>query len=135
MRHQAQRFATGGAFDNARSRRRSQAKQISSPLTGNVMAGSTQSVRTLVDRRATASPHATYLVSPETGRELTFLGLRQQALSVAELLHSLDLAPGDGVALLVPNSLLADVPVRHNLPADTRPDGLFQCPEGRGAGQ
>jgi long-chain acyl-CoA synthetase len=66
-------------------------------------------VRSLIDWRAAASPHATYLISPETGRELTFFGLRQQALSVAGILRDHGLAPGDGVALLAGNSLEAAV--------------------------
>ena len=73
------------------------------------MVGSTQSVRSLIDWRATASPHATYFVSPDTGRELTFYGLRQRALSVAWILRDHGLAPGDSVALLAPNSLEAVV--------------------------
>jgi long-chain acyl-CoA synthetase len=73
------------------------------------MVGSTQSVRSLIDWRAAASPHATYFVSPETGRELSFFGLRQRALSLAWILRDQGLAPGDSVAFLAPNSVEAVV--------------------------
>ena len=58
------------------------------------MVGSTQSVRSLIDWRAAASPHATYFVSPDTGRELTFYGLRQRALWIARLLRDHGLGAG-----------------------------------------
>ena len=55
-------------------------------------------LRELIDGRAEASAEASYLVSPETGRVVTYRGLQQQARAIAARLRELGLAAGDKVA-------------------------------------
>ncbi|HIJ64209.1 MAG TPA: AMP-binding protein [Rhodospirillaceae bacterium] len=66
-----------------------------------------RSLRRLVDQRAAGSPDALFLLDPETGRHLTFAGLRRYCLALAVKLSRYSLAPGERVALLAPNGLEA----------------------------
>jgi amino acid adenylation domain-containing protein len=56
---------------------------------------------------AETRPAATFLVSPETGQELTFKGLQEQAVLLAEQLREIGLEQGDKVAFLLDNGLFA----------------------------
>ena len=68
------------------------------------MAEATQrTVRAWVDRRAAETPEATYLIAPETGRSMSFCGLRDASLRLAAFLAERGAAPGERVALLMPN--------------------------------
>ncbi len=67
------------------------------------MSSSTRTVRHWVDRRAADTPEATYLIAPETGRTLSFGGLRDASLRLAAFLAARGAAPGERVALLMPN--------------------------------
>ncbi len=66
-----------------------------------------QTIRGLIDQQAARQPDAAFLIGPETGRILTFRGLRDQSRQLhAELLKS-GLEPGDKVAFLMDNGLFA----------------------------
>ena len=67
------------------------------------MSSSTRTIRHWVDRRAAETPDATYLIAPETGRTLSFGGLRDASLRLAAFLAARGAAPGERVALLMPN--------------------------------
>ena len=67
------------------------------------MSSSTRTVRHWVDRRAADTPEATYLIAPETGRTLSFGGLRDASLRLAAFLAARGASPGERVALLMPN--------------------------------
>jgi len=60
-----------------------------------------------VEQRAAGSPEAIFLFEPDSGRYLTFGGLRRHCLALAGLLAGHGLAAGERVALLVPNGLEA----------------------------
>lgn len=60
-------------------------------------------IRALLEFQATDRPESLYLVAPESGLALTFAQLRRQALGVAAALARHGLAPGERVALLLPN--------------------------------
>src|ERR1700679_954626 len=62
-------------------------------------------VRELVDRMAKARPDASFLVSPETGEVLTFLGLKEQSEVLSTRLQQWGLERGDKVAFLMDNGL------------------------------
>ncbi len=62
-------------------------------------------VRELIDRMAKTRPEAVFIVSPESGRELTFRGLREQAVVLAAKLREAGLEHGDKVAFLLDNGL------------------------------
>ena len=47
----------------------------------DLLATEITTVRELIDRMAETRPEATFLVSPETGQVLTFLGLKEQSRS------------------------------------------------------
>ena len=67
------------------------------------MSSSTRTVRHWVDRRAADTPEATYLIAPETGRTLSFGGLRDASLRLAAFLAARGASPGERVAPLMPN--------------------------------
>ncbi|MGD0907207.1 MAG: amino acid adenylation domain-containing protein [Candidatus Acidiferrales bacterium] len=67
--------------------------------------GGVKTIRDLIDEMADTRPDATFLVSPETGRVLTFRDLQQQSGLVASKLRQLGLTHGDKVALLLDNGL------------------------------
>jgi non-ribosomal peptide synthetase component F len=54
---------------------------------------------------AETRPTATFLLSPETGRELTFKGLQEQAVLLVERFRRMGLERGDKVAFLLDNGL------------------------------
>jgi amino acid adenylation domain-containing protein len=64
-----------------------------------------QTIRDLIDHRANTQPDVTFLISPETGRILTFRGLQEQSRFVSIQLQQLRLEPGDKVAFLMDNGL------------------------------
>jgi len=63
------------------------------------------SVRELIDLVAINWPDAPFLMSPETGEVLTFLGLKEQSGALSDQLQRLGLERGDKVAFLMDNSL------------------------------
>ena len=64
-------------------------------------------IRQLIDRMAEARPEAPFLLSPETGEVLTFLGLKKQSEVLATQLQRWGLKRGDKVAFLMDNSLFS----------------------------
>jgi amino acid adenylation domain-containing protein len=62
-------------------------------------------IRELIDRMAEMRREAPFLVSPETGQVLTFLGLKEQSVVLCTQLQQWGLEPGDKVAFLMDNSL------------------------------
>ena len=63
------------------------------------------SVWEAIDRMAQTQGEAVFLLSPETGRELTFAGLKKQSLAIASRLQKAGLQSGDKVAFLMDNGL------------------------------
>ncbi len=64
-----------------------------------------KTVRQLVNRMAETRGEAVFLVSPESGRELTFKGLQEQASGLSGKLREMGLEKGDKVAFLLDNGL------------------------------
>jgi amino acid adenylation domain-containing protein len=64
-----------------------------------------QTIRDLIDHGAETQPDAVSLISPETGRILTFRGLQQQSCLISSLLQQERLQPGDKIAFLMDNGL------------------------------
>ncbi len=62
-------------------------------------------IRELVDRMAQMRPEAPFLISPDTGEVLTFLGLKEQSEILSTQLQQWGLEQGDKVAFLMDNSL------------------------------
>jgi long-chain acyl-CoA synthetase len=62
-------------------------------------------IRAAVDAQAAQRPDAIYAVAPETGRTLTFGGLRDAALGLAAFLDERDAPPGAKVAFYMGNGL------------------------------
>jgi long-chain acyl-CoA synthetase len=62
-------------------------------------------IRAALDAQAARRPRATYAVAPETGRTLTFGGLRDAALELASLLDARGVEQGGKVALYMGNGL------------------------------
>jgi len=62
-------------------------------------------VRDLIDRMADARPDQAFLISPETGRELTFKRLRAQATHLCARFRQMGLGRGDKIATLMDNGL------------------------------
>jgi long-chain acyl-CoA synthetase len=60
-------------------------------------------IRELIDGMAQTQPDAPYLISPETGRTLTFLGLQEHSALLAAQLQEAGLERGDKVAFLLEN--------------------------------
>jgi long-chain acyl-CoA synthetase len=60
-------------------------------------------VRDYVDHQAQERPDAMYLITPETGRTLTFAGLQRSSRRLANYLAALGIGPGERVALLMHN--------------------------------
>ena len=63
------------------------------------------SLREAIDCMAHSRREAIFLLSPETGRTLTFEGLREQCHAISALLYSGGLERGDKVAFLMDNGL------------------------------
>ena len=64
-------------------------------------------VRELIDRMAAFQFGRPFLISPETGRSITYDGLQHQLLHIAGYFRELGLSPGDKIALLMDNGLFA----------------------------
>src|ERR1700733_11117877 len=64
-------------------------------------------IRELIDRMVEMQPKATFLVSPDMGEVLTFLGLQEQSEVLSARLQQWGLERGDKVAFLMDNSLFA----------------------------
>lgn len=62
-------------------------------------------IRELIDRMAEIRGQSPFLVSPDTGKVLTFASLKQQSRSIAARLLELGLDRGDKVAFLLENGL------------------------------
>ena len=62
-------------------------------------------IRDLIDRCADAQPDLAFLISPETGHELTFKALQRQARQLCARFHGMGLAHGDKIAFLMDNGL------------------------------
>ncbi len=62
-------------------------------------------IRSLVDGQAAARPAGVWLVAPETGRELTYAGLRESSLRLAGFLAERGIAAGERVATFMGNGL------------------------------
>jgi len=66
-----------------------------------------KTIRELIDRQARTMPEATFLISPETGRVVTFSDLQEQTRVLATQLQACRLERGNKVALLFDNGLFA----------------------------
>src|SRR5208337_257235 len=64
-----------------------------------------RTVRELIDRMAGTQGGAAFLISPETGRVLTFAGLQVQSRAISARLRQAGLKQGDKVAFLLDNGL------------------------------
>lgn len=62
-------------------------------------------VRHLLDAQAEARPDSTYFIATETGRSLTFAGLKRSCEGVAAMLADGGLPPGAHVSLVMPNGI------------------------------
>ncbi len=62
-------------------------------------------IRGVVDEQAVARPARPWLLAPETGRSLSFAGLREASLRLAAHLSARGIAPGERVATFMPNGL------------------------------
>jgi len=71
------------------------------PTTGNEV----HTLRELIDLRSTDARDRAFLISPETGRQLTFAGLQAQSRLLDARLREAGLKPGDKVAILMDNGL------------------------------
>jgi acyl-CoA synthetase (AMP-forming)/AMP-acid ligase II len=64
-----------------------------------------RTLRELIDQRSAERGDGSFLVSPETGRNLTFAGLQTQSRLLDAQLRELGLQPGDKVAFLMDNGV------------------------------
>jgi long-chain acyl-CoA synthetase len=62
-------------------------------------------LREYVDHQARTRPDAPYVIAPETGRTLTYAGLKAASEQLGRYLHARGLAKGDKVALMLHNGL------------------------------
>jgi amino acid adenylation domain-containing protein len=62
-------------------------------------------IRALIDRMAATQPDDAFLISPETGRVLTFKGLQEQAHRLHSHFRQMGLQYGDKIAFLMDNGL------------------------------
>src|SRR5580692_5583600 len=62
-------------------------------------------IRDRIDQMARTRGDNVFLISPETGRTLTFAGLRQEAIAISARLRRAGLERGDKVAFLMDNGL------------------------------
>ncbi|TRZ65093.1 MAG: long-chain fatty acid--CoA ligase [Rhodocyclaceae bacterium] len=62
-----------------------------------------RTIQAQVDHQAALRPGATYLVAPETGRIMSYLGLQSASRRLSAYLHSEGIPPGAKVALLMHN--------------------------------
>lgn len=66
-----------------------------------------KTIRELIDRMALEQPEVVFLISPETGRVLTFRGLREQSSLLSIQLRQAGLKRGDKIAFLLDNGLFS----------------------------
>ncbi len=64
-----------------------------------------ETIRELIDRMALARGGDVFLISPETGRSLTFRALQKQSKAILSRLRQVGLEPGDKVAFMLDNGL------------------------------
>ena len=64
-----------------------------------------RTVRAWVDLRAAQTPDATYLIADESGQRMSFAELRRACRRLAAFLAARGAAPGERVALLMPNGV------------------------------
>ncbi len=64
-----------------------------------------RTVRELIDRMAKTQGEAAFLISPDTGRVLTFTGLQEQSRAISTRLRQAGLERGDKVAFMLDNGL------------------------------
>jgi amino acid adenylation domain-containing protein len=69
------------------------------------MSSEITTIRELIDRMALTHPEGAFLISPETGRTLTFQGLQEQSRLLSARLFEAGLEQGDKVAFLLDNGL------------------------------
>ena len=62
-------------------------------------------IRDLIDHAAETRPETSFLISPETGRTLSFRGLQEEARRIAVQLRQMGLERGDKVTFLMDNGL------------------------------
>jgi sulfoacetate-CoA ligase len=80
--------------------------EISLPLGGGLGRGSQlNTVASLIESQAATRPDATYCIATETGRTLTFGGLRDSCDRIGAFLAAQGLEPGAHVSLVMPNGL------------------------------
>src|SRR5947208_7592354 len=65
-----------------------------------------QTLRDAIDHHAESNPDAPFLFAPEPGRVLSYRELRDAARSLAAMLRSEDIAPGEVVSFILPNGVL-----------------------------
>jgi len=71
----------------------------------STLGAETRTLRELIDQRSTERGDGSFLVSPETGRSLTFAGLQVQSRLLDAQLRNAGLQPGDKVAFLMDNGV------------------------------
>ncbi|MBU1274031.1 MAG: AMP-binding protein, partial [Proteobacteria bacterium] len=64
-----------------------------------------RTIRYFVDKHAAGQPEKTFLVAPEPGLELTYAGLKESCLKLADFYYSKGLAKGDKVSFMMGNSI------------------------------
>ena len=74
-------------------------------MTSTVENSEIKTVRDLIDRRAETRGDLAFLISPETGRVLTFKMLQEQAQYLCRRFRQMGLGHGDKIALLMDNGL------------------------------
>lgn len=62
------------------------------------------SIAELIDKRASTTPEAIFIVSPKTGETITYKQLRQSARALTKNLSKAGLVPGDRIAYALTNS-------------------------------
>lgn len=70
-----------------------------------VLGSGAKTIRELIDRKAIELTEKDFLISPDTGRSLSFQGLQKQARHVSAWLQHLGLEKGEKVAFLMDNGL------------------------------
>jgi amino acid adenylation domain-containing protein len=71
----------------------------------DLLAAEVMTIRELIDRMAERRPEAYFLMNPETGQVVTFLGLQEQSEVLSTQLQRWGLERGDKVAFLMDNSV------------------------------
>jgi amino acid adenylation domain-containing protein len=66
-----------------------------------------KNIREVIDIRAEIQSHQAFLISPETGRSISFQEIKQNSILISRLLHQAGLERGDKVAFLMDNGLFS----------------------------